>query len=70
MLDEFDSTTKTFGLTDIKHIMKLSTTFFLFAAAVATAAPTPTIQEPAKALEKRASITDAANIGYATTNGG
>jgi hypothetical protein len=53
------------------HIMKLSTTFFLLAASVITASPTPTTQdEPAKALQKRAGITDTANIGYAMANGG
>ncbi|KAI1819470.1 polysaccharide lyase family 1 protein [Xylaria intraflava] len=52
--------------------MKLTfTTAALFAAWV-SAAPTPTADEPldARTLQKRASITDAANIGYAQLNGG
>ncbi|KAJ4266344.1 hypothetical protein NW762_004328 [Fusarium torreyae] len=39
-------------------------------AALASAVPTPTVQEQAKILGKRAAITDAADIGYATENGG
>ncbi|KAF5674557.1 pectate lyase B [Fusarium heterosporum] len=39
-------------------------------AALASAVPTPTVQEAGKTLGKRAAITDAANIGYATENGG
>ena len=51
--------------------MKLSTALFLLASALVSAAPTPTVEEGAvKVLAKRASITDAANIGYATLNGG
>jgi pectate lyase len=51
--------------------MKLSTSFILFAVATVTASPTPTIQdEPERVLEKRASITDAADIGFAMANGG
>lgn len=51
--------------------MKLSTTLFLLAASLVAATPIPTLEEgAAKALAKRASITDAANIGYATQNGG
>ena len=51
--------------------MKLYITFFLLAASAITASPTPTIQEqPAKALQKRASLTEAANIGYAMANDG
>ncbi len=51
--------------------MKLSTALYLLASALVSAAPTPTIEEgAAKVLAKRASITDAANIGYATQNGG
>lgn len=51
--------------------MKLSTTLFLLAASLVAAAPIPNLEEGAvKALEKRASVTDAANIGYATQNGG
>ncbi|KAF4994611.1 hypothetical protein FGRMN_5680 [Fusarium graminum] len=38
-------------------------------AALASAVPTPTVQEAGKTLGKRAAITDAANIGYATENG-
>jgi pectate lyase len=43
--------------------MKLSAALLLLAAAVASASPT-------KVLAKRATITDAANIGYAQQNGG
>ncbi|CAI9632479.1 unnamed protein product [Alternaria burnsii] len=51
--------------------MKLPTSLVLLVVTAVTASPTPTIQEePAKALQKRASITDAANIGYAMANGG
>jgi pectate lyase len=51
--------------------MKLPTSLILFTVAAVTASPTPTILEgPTKALGKRASITDAANIGYAMANGG
>jgi pectate lyase len=51
--------------------MKLSTTLFMLAVSLVSAAPTPTLEQgAAKVLAKRASITDAANIGYATQNGG
>ncbi|KAF2127573.1 polysaccharide lyase family 1 protein [Dothidotthia symphoricarpi CBS 119687] len=51
--------------------MKLSTSLLLLAASVVSASPTPTLKEGvAKVLAKRASITDAANIGFATQNGG
>ena len=51
--------------------MKLTTSLFLLAASAVSASPTPSYKEaPAKALQKRATITDAANIGYATQNGG
>ncbi|XPS73515.1 Pectate lyase [Ascochyta lentis] len=51
--------------------MKLSTTIFLFAASLVSAVPTPTLEEgAAKVLAKRASVTDVANIGFATQNGG
>lgn len=51
--------------------MKLVASFFLLAASLVSAAPTPTVDEgAAKVLAKRASITDAADIGYATQNGG
>ena len=51
--------------------MKLPTSLVLFAVAAVTASPTPTIQEQAaRGLEKRATITDAANVGYAMANGG
>ncbi|RBR25941.1 uncharacterized protein FIESC28_01214 [Fusarium coffeatum] len=39
-------------------------------AALASAVPTPTVQELGKTINKRAAITDAADIGYATENGG
>ncbi|KAJ4317147.1 hypothetical protein N0V94_005083 [Neodidymelliopsis sp. IMI 364377] len=51
--------------------MKLSTALFLLAASLVTASPTPSFrEEAAKVLAKRASVTDVANIGYATQNGG
>lgn len=51
--------------------MKLATSLFLLAASVVHGSPTPALKgEPAKVLAKRATITDAANIGYATLNGG
>ncbi|KAL1867511.1 hypothetical protein Daus18300_006355 [Diaporthe australafricana] len=51
--------------------MKFSTTLFCLAVSLVSAAPTPTLEEDAtKVLAKRAAITDAANIGYATQNGG
>lgn len=40
-------------------------------AAVAIASPTPTLEDGASpVLDKRASLTEAANLGYATQNGG
>ena len=40
-------------------------------AQVAYSAPTPTVEiEERGTIEKRAAITDAANIGYASSNGG
>jgi pectate lyase len=40
-------------------------------AALAAATPTPTVEDvPAGVLEKRASISEAATLGYATQNGG
>ena len=51
--------------------MKLSTSFLLVAVTAITASPTPTYQDtPARALEKRVSITDAASVGFAMANGG
>lgn len=51
--------------------MKLSTLLFVLATSLVSAMPTRTIEEgAANVLIKRASITDAANIGYATQNGG
>ena len=51
--------------------MKLSSALIALAASLVSASPTPTLEEgAAKVLDKRASITDAANIGYATQNGG
>lgn len=51
--------------------MKLPTSLVLLVAAAVSASPTPVLKEDAaKVLAKRATITDAANIGYATTNGG
>lgn len=39
--------------------------------AVATASPTPTVEEePHHVLDKRAALTEVANLGYATQNGG
>jgi pectate lyase len=38
--------------------------------AVAAASPTPTVDEASHALEKRASVSEAANLGFATQNGG
>jgi pectate lyase len=43
--------------------MKLTSSLLLLAASFASASPT-------KVLAKRATITDAANIGYAQQNGG
>ena len=65
-------TTKHHHLTSQQVLdMKLSTSFLLVAVAAVTASPTPTYQDtPARALEKRASITDAANVGFAMANGG
>ncbi|RAL60144.1 hypothetical protein DID88_000769 [Monilinia fructigena] len=52
--------------------MKFSVISAGLLAAFASAAPTPTSDEVANraAIVKRASITDACNIGYASTNGG
>ncbi len=60
------------------HISRLAPTsfnmkFFALASllAVASATPTPTQPEAGTArLAKRATISDAANLGYATLNGG
>ncbi|KAI1741452.1 polysaccharide lyase family 1 protein [Xylaria scruposa] len=51
--------------------MKFQSAIALLAACV-TASPTPTVNEQldARAIEKRATITDSANIGYAQQNGG
>jgi pectate lyase len=38
--------------------------------AVASASPTPTVNDAAHVLDKRASISEAANLGFATQNGG
>lgn len=37
---------------------------------LATASPTPTFQKVDRSIDKRAAITDACDIGYASTNGG
>lgn len=51
--------------------MKFSNILNLALAALAAAVPTPTVDENSTpALVKRASITEACNIGYASTNGG
>ncbi|KAI1129683.1 polysaccharide lyase family 1 protein [Nemania abortiva] len=52
--------------------MKFTSAVFAVLAACVSASPTPTVDEPiaARAIEKRASITDSANIGYAVQNGG
>jgi pectate lyase len=51
--------------------MKFSNLLNLALASLAVAAPTPTIDEEAHAvINKRASVTDSCNIGYASTNGG
>ena len=51
--------------------MKFTASLLLLVASVASASPTPSYKEgTAKVLEKRATISDAANIGYATQNGG
>ncbi|KAI0469107.1 polysaccharide lyase family 1 protein [Xylaria cf. heliscus] len=51
--------------------MKFTSAIALLAACV-SASPTPTVDEhlDARSIEKRATITDAANIGYAQQNGG
>lgn len=51
--------------------MKFFTAVAAFAG-LAAAIPTPTEDAPldARAIEKRATITDAADVGYATQNGG
>jgi pectate lyase len=38
--------------------------------AVAAASPTPTNDDVTHVLDKRATISEAASLGYATTNGG
>ncbi|KAH8161057.1 polysaccharide lyase superfamily 1 [Xylaria polymorpha] len=52
--------------------MKFSSATIALLAACVSASPTPTVDEhlDARAVEKRATITDAANIGYAQQNGG
>ncbi|KAH8708371.1 pectate lyase-like protein [Phaeosphaeriaceae sp. PMI808] len=51
--------------------MQLTTFLFLAASAVVTALPSPSINgNVAKTLQKRATVSDVANIGYATQNGG
>ncbi|KAF1920178.1 pectate lyase-like protein [Ampelomyces quisqualis] len=51
--------------------MKLSTSLFLLVASLVSASPAPFAKErTASVLQKRASIDDAADIGYATQNGG
>ncbi|KAI3321345.1 polysaccharide lyase family 1 protein [Xylariaceae sp. AK1471] len=52
--------------------MKFTSAAVALLAACVSAAPTPTEDGPveARAIEKRATITDAANIGYAQQNGG
>lgn len=56
----------------MKQTLFLSTLAFL--ASCVSASPTPTIQDDAivdpRSIEKRAAITDAADVGYATQNGG
>lgn len=56
----------------MKQTLILSTLAFL--ASCVTASPTPTVQDDAvvdpRSIEKRAAITDAADVGYATQNGG
>lgn len=51
--------------------MKFSSIFQLALVGIASAAPTPTVEQGAtNALAKRASITETCTIGYATQNGG
>ncbi|KAI8955366.1 polysaccharide lyase family 1 protein [Xylaria longipes] len=52
--------------------MKFTSAAIALLAACVSASPTPTVNEQldARAIEKRATITDAANIGYAQQNGG
>lgn len=38
--------------------------------AVAAASPTPTVEDATHILDKRASISEVATLGYATQNGG
>lgn len=56
----------------MKQTLVLSTLAFL--ASCVAASPTPTVQDDAvvdpRSIEKRAAITDAADVGYATQNGG
>ena len=71
MLYDCKGCTKSQNLKHLLSTMKLSTYLFVLAASVVSASPTPSYNEHAvKVLEKRASVTDAANIGYATQNGG
>lgn len=61
-----------FTTTKMKQTLVLSTLAFL--ASCVAASPTPTVQNDAvvdpRSIEKRAAITDAADVGYATQNGG
>lgn len=51
--------------------MKSFITAVLAIAQVSLSAPTPDLELPEhRAIEKRAAVTDAANVGYATLNGG
>ncbi|POS70336.1 pectate lyase 2 [Diaporthe helianthi] len=51
--------------------MKFSPAIIALAASLVSASPTPTREDDAtNVLAKRATITDAANVGYATLNGG
>jgi hypothetical protein len=58
-------------LQNLNITMKLTASLFLLAASVVSASSTPFDKKAAANwLQKRASINDAANIGYATLNGG
>ncbi|GAP86855.1 putative pectate lyase [Rosellinia necatrix] len=52
--------------------MKFTSAAIAVLAACVSASPTPTVDEPlaARAIQKRATITDVADIGYAKQNGG